>query len=238
LKNLILIFMIFFSSAIFSQEIISNATRPSASDNGYLTEYGYTELEIGWMAQENFWSVPALLKFTALPNFELGFLMSGVVNYIEFAGKSETKVGDFGVQLKSQIFSDPGMAVALLGRTEFLDNQNSRFTIYSAWSFHRGIFQLDATVGGIFHSKSFGRDKSFIYAFALTPDFESPAGIYIEVFGENSEAFKPLYFDVGISYQISPRFILDAAYTAGLNDHAIDWQFNVGFTTTLFKLLN
>ena len=70
---------IFSSSVIFSQEVFSNATRPSASDNGYLTEYGYTELEIGWTAEENYWSVPALLKFTALPNFELGFLMSGIV---------------------------------------------------------------------------------------------------------------------------------------------------------------
>ncbi|KUG25601.1 hypothetical protein ASZ90_004574 [hydrocarbon metagenome] len=38
--------MIFFSSVIFSQEIFSNATRPSASDNGYLTAYGYTEVEL------------------------------------------------------------------------------------------------------------------------------------------------------------------------------------------------
>lgn len=36
-------------------------------------------MEIGWTAEENYWSVPALLKFTALPNFELGFLMSGIV---------------------------------------------------------------------------------------------------------------------------------------------------------------
>ncbi|MDZ7767450.1 MAG: transporter [Melioribacteraceae bacterium] len=237
MKRILLLFLLMATMKIFAQEVSANATRPSAADNGFLTSYGYTELELGWAAQENFWSIPAMLKFTALPNFELGFLMSGIVNHSEFAGTSETEVGDFGVQLKSQIYSDPGMSIALLGRSEFLQNENNRFTLYSAWSFTREMFQLDATVGGVFHSRSFAGDQSFIYAVALSPNFDSPMGIYLEIFGESNEVAKPVYADVGISYAVSPRFILDAAYFAGLNDHAVDWQFQVGFTTTLFQLL-
>lgn len=236
MKKLILTFL-FFGSLLSAQEFSANATRPSASDNGYLTAYGFTEIELGWAVEENYWSVPALLKFTALPNFELGFLMSGIVNHSEFAGSSDTEVGDFGVQLKSQIYEDPGMAIALLGRTDFLQSEMQRFTLYSAWSFQREMFQLDATVGGVFHSESFAGSNSFIYAVSFAPKFESDAGVYVEIFGESNEVVKPLYFDAGISFAVSPRFILDAAYVTGLNDDALDWQFQVGFTTTLFRIL-
>ena len=238
MKKITVILFLFACGSLSAQEVSANATRPSASDNGYLTEYGYTELELGWYAQENFWSVPALLKFTAFPKFEFGFLMNGVIDHIEVGSQSDTDVGDPGVQIKAQIFNDPGMAVAVVGRSEFLENENRRFTLYSAWSFQREMFQLDATVGGIFHSKSFPGDQSLVYAVAFSPKLDSDMGVYVEVFGESNEAAKPVYADVGISYAVSPRFILDAAYFAGLNDDAVDWQVHVGFTTTLFRIIN
>ncbi len=236
MKRLIAILFFIFASSIIAQEVSANATRPSASDNAYLTEYGYTELELGWYTIEDFWSVPALLKFTFAKDFELGFLMNGIVDHSEFGNISETDVGDPGIQLKAQIYEGPMMAIALLGRADFLHNDLQRFTAYSAWSFQREMFQLDATVGGVFHSDKFPGSNSFIYAVSLAPKLEGDTGFYVEIFGEQNEVLKPVYFDAGVSYAVSPRFVLDAAYFAGLNDHAVDWQVHVGFTATLFQI--
>lgn len=236
MKKIIVIYLLIFAGSIVAQEVASNPTRPSASDNGFLTAPGYLELEIGWAGEENFWSVPALMKITPFSNFELGFLMSGIVNHYKFEGVSETETGDFGMQLKSQVYSNPGTAISVLGRAEFLDNDIQRFTVYTAWSFVRTFFKVDATVGGVFHSKNFDGANSLIYAVAVSPKLNSEAGIYLEIFGESNETAKPIYADLGVSYAVSPRFVFDAAYFMGLNDDATDWQIQIGFTATLFKV--
>lgn len=238
MKKFAAFYFLIFTVSISAQEIASNPTRPSAADNGFLTAPGYMELEIGWTGEENFWSIPALLKVTPLSNLELGFLMSGIVNHYNFEGISETKAGDFGLQLKFQLYSNPGTAIAILGRAEFLDNDFQRFTAFTAWSFVRTLFQVDATVGGVFHSKSFDGANSFIYAVAAAPRLDGDAGIYIEIFGESNETAKPIYADIGVSYAVTPRFVLDAAYFIGLNDDAANWQVQIGFTATLFKVFN
>lgn len=237
MKNYLIILILLTSSFSIAQEVAANATRPSASDNGYITEYGYTELELGWLFQEDYWSVPALLKLTPLSKIEVGLFMNGILNITKLGNTPESEIGDPGVQIKGQLLNIPQMAISLVGRTEFLPNELNRYTIYSAWSFQRTMFQLDATLGGVFHSKSFPGDQSFIYAVAFAPKFEGPAGIYVEIFGESNDAAKPLYLDAGISYAVSPSFILDTAYYAGLNADAVDWQVHLGFTSTLFKLI-
>lgn len=236
MKKAVIVLLFLITASIHAQEITANATRPSASDNGFLTVPGYAELEIGWAKERNFWSIPALLKITPFSNFELGFLMSGIVNHYEGNGIRDTETGDFGIQLKSQLYANPGIAIALLGRVDFLGNETQRFTTYSSWSFLRTFFQADVTVGGVFHSKSFEGASSFIYAAAFSPKLNGDAGVYIEIFGETNEAVKPVYLDFGVSLAVSPRFVLDAAYFIGLNDDAAEWQVQVGFTATLLKM--
>ena len=99
------------SAEMFSQTVSANPTRPSASDNAFLTEYGYTEIEIGIGAQKNFWAVPTLLKFSAIQNGEFGFIMNGLVNSSTTGGKTETKVGDPGLQLKYQFINNGTIAI-------------------------------------------------------------------------------------------------------------------------------
>lgn len=53
-----------FSFESYSQDVSANPTRPSASDNAFLTAKGYSEIEIGFASQKNFWSIPTLLKFS------------------------------------------------------------------------------------------------------------------------------------------------------------------------------
>lgn len=57
----LIIWVIITSVCSYSQT--ANPTRPSAADNAYLTEYGYTEIEMGYMLdQNNYYSLPALLN--------------------------------------------------------------------------------------------------------------------------------------------------------------------------------
>jgi hypothetical protein len=232
----ILLLIIVISSATLAQDVSANPTRPSAADNGYVTEYGWTELELGWFGQENFWSIPALLKVSPLNKVELGFIMSGIVNHYEFPGNSKTERGDFGLQLKGQILNVPEMAIALVGRADFYPNSITKGTIYGAMSFPRDDYQFDITAGGYFGIDNTTIDAAFLWAIALGSNFESPFNIYVEVFGENLENYNPVGFDAGLSYKVTPSFVLDAAYYTGLNDDALDWQVHVGFTKTLFKL--
>lgn len=232
---LIFVFLVY-STILIAQEVSANATRPSVSDNGYITEYSWTELEIGWFGQEKFWSIPALLKVSPLKKVELGFIMSGVVNHYEFPGNTKTEKGDFGMQLKGQLLNIPEMAIALVGRADFYPNSVTKGTIYGAMSFPRGNYQVDITAGGYFGIDNNAIDAAFLWAIALGSNFESPFNGYVEVYGENVKNYNPVGFDVGISHKVTPSFILDAAYYTKLNDDALDWQFHVGFTKTLFRL--
>ena len=91
--------IILLPAILHAQDDVSvNATRPSASDNAYLTARGYTEIEIGGLIMEDFWTIPTLLKFGIHHNIELGFVLSGQVNHTELYGQSETEVGDPGGQ--------------------------------------------------------------------------------------------------------------------------------------------
>jgi len=235
MKKLFLILVIV--SASYAQEVSANATRPSASDNGYITEYGWSELELGWYTQENAWSIPALLKFTAVKKIELGLLMSGIVNHSSYSSENKTEVGDFGVQLKGQLLNVPEMAIAVVGRADFLSESLTKCTIYSAFSFPRTTFQIDITAGAYFGINNNVIDPTFLWAVSLGSNFENPLNAYVEIFGESQNNYSPLGFDTGLSYKVSPDFVLDAAYYAGLNDQAVDWRFHIGFTKTLFKFI-
>ena len=56
-----------------------NPTRPSASDNAYLTARGYTEIEFGLAYDRDAWALPTLLKWTLHPRIELGFITPGLI---------------------------------------------------------------------------------------------------------------------------------------------------------------
>ena len=219
----------------FSQEDIRpNPTRPSASDNAYLTHLGYTELEFGFLSQTNFQSLPLLFKFTFHKNFELGLTMSGLIDRIN----GEYDFGNPGLQLKTQLIDQSWGAVAAAGRIEYIESAKPTYTVYGVASLLFEKISLDGTLGGVFSDQGSGDYSDvFTYAFALNSNFESPLGGFLEIFGVNSDFSNPVYFDCGISYGISKNVILDLSITFGLNDESEDWVVQVGFTTLLYKLL-
>lgn len=232
---------IFISGLFFSLILISintfaqtaNPTRPSAADNAYLTEYGYSELEIGYLGDKDTYTIPALLKFTILKRLEAGLFMTGIItNY-----GNETKAGDPGLQLKYQILNNNDFAAALVGRIRFDNSSSPGYTIYAIPTIQTSFAQFDLTAGTSFIKNSEEYDNLYFYALAMSPKIDLPIGIFGEIFGESLSGSNSLYIDFGISYPVTPDFVLDTGLTFGLNESAADWIFQIGLTKTLFKFL-
>ncbi len=223
--------IMFLSLRSFAQT--ANPTRPSAADNAYLTEYGYSELEIGYLGDDDIYSIPALLKFTLLKQLEAGIFMTGIItNY-----GNETKAGDPGLQLKYQILNNNDFAAALVGRIRFDNSSSPGYTIYAVPTIQTSFVQFDLTAGTSFIKNSDEYTSLYFYALALSPKIDLPIGIFGEIFGETYSGSTSLYIDFGISYPVTPDFVLDTGITFGLDESATDWIFQIGLTKTLFKFL-
>jgi hypothetical protein len=218
----------------FAQDVSPNPTRPSAADNAYLTQPGYTELEFGLSSQTNFWNLPTLLKFSFHENVEVGFLMSGLLNHFD----SENEIGAPGLQLKTKLTDQSWRAFAVAGRIERVKNLRPKYNIYTIGSFLIDKISIDGTLGASFFDQGNGDySNSVQYAVSFNSNFEGQIGGFFEVFGENSDYSNPLFVDGGLSYTISKKAVLDCSIALGLNDDADDWIFQVGFTSVLYKVL-
>jgi hypothetical protein len=228
----IIIFII--TQNTFSQTHSVNPTRPSAADNAYLTTYSYSELEMGTVLFDGGWSLPLMVKATPIQNLEFGLFLNGLVNGTD----SETKIGNPGLQLKSQLYDSENFATAFLGRIELIDELNPNLTFYFANSFHHELFQADITIGTLLSDNSNEYDASLIYAIAISPKLNIPIGFYAEIFGDYNSSTNSVFFDFGISYAVSNTLVLDAAFTTNDEFDSTFNQFQIGFTTSLFKLFS
>jgi hypothetical protein len=225
------LFIIFTATNSYSQT--ANPTRPSAADNGYLTEYGYSEIEFGYAGNANEYNFPVLLKFSVLKKLEAGVVLNGLVTN----NGSNTQIGNPGFQLKFQPINSDVIAATLVGRMTFDDSSSPVYTIYTAPSLQTNFAEIDLTAGSSLVNSSSKYEGQFFYAVAISPKIEMPIGIFGEIFGENSSGANSVYTDFGIGYSVSSSFVLDTAFVIGLNESSTDWIFQIGLTKTLFKFL-
>ena len=235
MKN-ILFLVLFYSIILLATNSLSqtaNPTRPSAADNAYLTEYGYSELEMGYAGNENGYNFPTLLKFSVFRKLETGVILTGLIT----DNGNKTKIGNPGFQLKYQPIKSDVFVASLVGRMTFDNSASPIYTIYAAPSLQTNFVQIDFTAGTSFINNSSKYENQFFYALAFTPKIKMPIGVFGEIFGEDFSGSNSVYANMGISYPVSSSFVLDTAFTIGLNESATDWIFQVGFTKTLFKFL-
>ncbi len=233
---LILALQMFAGKTLLAQGIQASPTRPSASDNAYLTAPGWLELEAGLALTDNGWTLPTLLKFATLERLEFGFLMNGLLDRFDAPRGTETEVGDPGGQAKYQFLNDTWGAVAGVARVDFLGGGDTRLTAYSVLSYQHTAFQMDLTLGGSDVDLGSNRAETFFYAIAFSPKLQGKTGGYLELFGEQSDGASAFSLDVGLTRPISPRLVADIAFAFGLTDDAADWVLQVGFTGTLVNL--
>ncbi len=223
--------IIFASVSSFAQTV--DPTRSSFGDNAYLTEYGYSDLELGYSFDNDIHTFPIFLKFGVLKKLEVGLLISGIVNY----DGNETEVGDPGFTLKYQLLDESIFALAFVSGMTFSKSSSPDYTIFASPSFQTHFVEIDLTVGTSFIKESINFNNLYFYALTITPKLELPIGIFGEIYYESFSGSNPLYVDFGIGYGVSSGFVIDAGYTIGLNDDAIDWIIQIGFTKSLFKFL-
>ena len=216
-----------------SQEISANATRPSAADNGYITARGYAEIETGWLSSQSLWSCPALLKVSVGSNLELGISATGL---LEKPKGSPAKFGIPGAQLKWQAWEGESGAFASVVHVDWPSQGDPALTFYPVMSLKRGGIVTDIMIGGTFRGFGSTSQSSFLYAFCFSPQFESPLGVYGEVFGTLSRGSPAHAVDAGLLYSVSPGFIVDLAIGKGLVPSNSDWIVQAGFTSTIAQI--
>lgn len=224
------------ASSVLNAQYSINPTRPSASDNAFITSYGYSELEIGALIQKDFYSVPTLLKVSPHEQIEVGVSFSGLINHITFGDDSKTDFGDVGLQLKSTFYKSDCFGTAVLGKIEFPSSVDPKYTFYSTSSLLLNFGQADLTLGTVMFDNVTEYDNSFIYALAFSPKLEGPIGVFVEIFGESVNGVSPISADAGLAFAVSPNLVIDTAAAFGLNDYATDFVFQLGLTTKLFKV--
>jgi len=228
------IFSLSLSPLARAQEVTANATRPSVSDNAFLTSWGYSEIEVGWLRTPTLWNTPSLLKFSLQERIELAFAMTGLFQEGQ-AGK--TDLGTPGAQVKWQFFRDGSDVLAAVARIDWPSGSPPVYTLYPVLSTDVKNFHVDVTAGATFSTLSTATSQgTSFYAFSVAPNLESPFGVFAEAYGVVSSDPSVHSIDVGGSYAVTPRLIIDAAVAFGLSDSADKWTIQVGFTSTLIKM--
>lgn len=216
--------------------VAANPTRPSVSDNAYKTATGYLELEVGVLFERNLISTPHLLKFGLSDRVELGFSSAGIA-FFDTAANTEKGFQDPGLQVKTQWVSTEIISFASVARTEWINHTDLQMTLNAIGSGNISKLGWDITVGGSLSPQGSNiYETNITYAIALYPNWEHKFNFYIEFFGEYSNSSNPIGIDGGVSYNITPRFVIDLAAFKGLNNDAADWQIQSGITWTFAKL--
>lgn len=214
-----------------------NPTSPSVADNAYLTSPGYFEIEIGALLQENFYSLPTLIKFAINDRVELGVPISGVAEYNQAQKKWD--FGNPGFQVKSQWLQNKWFTFSSVGRVDWLENNDFLYNLYGVSSFKFKPVGIDIFGGSYLTPQSGNQfDHVFQYAVAAYPIWDCPFGFFVEVFGEKSGATIPVSLDAGVSYSLDNKTVLDTSVAVGLNNDAQNWTVQFGITRTIGKVLS
>jgi len=224
--------LLLFGNISYGQTVSANATRPSATDNAFLTHPKYVELEAGLGLDENFLYSPLLFKIGLDSKVELGLIMNNLFVTRLDGGKSITQIGDPGVQLKYQFMKSNEVAFAGVVKTLLTKNEETPVTVYLTPSIMMPVGQLDATAG----FTHLAGTNTIHYAAAFSPNTSLPVGLYLEFFGDKTKDFTFHYFDAGVSYSPQSTLVFDMAIILGLGDNTQSWILQAGFTHTLGKI--
>ncbi|MDH4068981.1 MAG: hypothetical protein OEV30_01015 [Ignavibacteria bacterium] len=228
-----LMFLAGVHSGYGNDEAAANPTRPSVSDNAYLTAERYAEIEIGGLFLDRAWSIPTLLKLGVTADIEVAAAMTGILNYSSSGG---TDLGAPGVQAKWQAVSGEWGALAAVGRIDWPNGTGPLYTAYPVLSLRSLPVAIDATAGAFFSNRSGSYLGSFLYAVALSPKLEGDIGFFVELFGIESSSSSSTGIDAGVSYGMTPQIVFDVAANAKISGDAEKWGFQAGFTWTLGRV--
>jgi hypothetical protein len=224
--------------------------RPTVSTPAALSAPGYVELELGWQrisggGLARYDSTPYTLKLAFTPDWGVRFGGDGVARAVDVDGSKVSGLADSAVVLKRRFPIDDAAAFGLEGGAKFssgkreLGSGSTDYAMTGIYSADLGAYHTDLNVTATrLGSVDPGQGRmQLLWAGALSHALDEHWGIAGEFSGtRRSGTASTAQFLAAVSYNVSPRMVLDAGASRGLNAAAPDWSLFAGITIRLGKV--
>lgn len=240
----------------FAGPIQSLPNRPTVSNPADTTQCGVAELEYGW---ERDWpgagarnsGLGSLVRFGLTRNLEFRWGMDNFLSQWDGFGAVQEGMGDQWLGAKYRFFKRSGvvptLAVNYAVKVPSASYQKGlgsgrvdhEFTLLASqdirgfhWDFNTNVF-----VDG--RPSTRGRDHNVELAWAISHSLRGPLQIAGEVHGDSGANLDTPGFLatlLALSYQVSPRLVLDSGLDVGLTAGANRKRLMIGFTYSLTNL--
>ena len=239
-----------FATPAYADEPGAVPYRPTVSTPAALSAPGYLELELGWQrisggGLARYDSTPYTLKLAFTPDWGVRIGGDGAARAVDVDGSRVSGFADTAVVFKRRLPINESAAFGLEGGAKFasgkraLGSGTTDYAVTGIYSADLGAYHTDLNVtatrlGSVDPGQ--GRTQA-LWASALSRSLDEHWGIAGELSGtRRSGTASTAQFLAAVTYNASPRMVLDAGASRGLNAAAPDWSLFAGVTILLGKL--
>ncbi len=239
----------------YAPSIKANPNRPTVADPADITQYGVIELEYGWDrtslgAGARVDDLVGLLKFGLLCDIELRWSTTSVLIENQQAG-GQTGIGDnwFGPQIRfyRQTAHVPSLAFSYAVKVPSASTMKGlgtgqmdhAFTFLASKDIHGVHFDFNATYFLNGRPTAAGFDSFEQYNLAFSRSIRGKLGFTGEFYGNTRlNAENPAFASTlwALTYNISPRLIIDGGIDEGLTHGAPQKRFFAGVTYAITNI--
>jgi Putative MetA-pathway of phenol degradation len=237
----------------YSPSIIANPNRPTVADPADITQYGVLELEYGWDrvwpgGSARAYDFGSLLKFGLLCDVELRWTSTNFLSQSDAAG-TQSGFGDnwLGPQIRiyHQTAHAPSLAVSYAVKIPSANQATGlgsgrvdhAFTFLASKDF-KGI-HFDFNTAWFLIGGAHGFDRNELVTLSFSHPLHAALGLTGEFYGytrlnPGTPGFESSLW--GLTYQFSPRLVVDGGIDVGLSSAAPNKRVFAGVTYSIANL--
>lgn len=239
----------------YADSIVANPNRPTVANPADITQYGVLELEYGW---DRIWpregvrqtSLSGLVKFAVLCDVELRWNTTSFLSQTN-AGGTSRGFGDnwLGPQIRfyKQTKQVPTLAFAYAVKIPWASaakglgtgRVDHSFTFLASKDIAGFHFDFNATRFLIGREQMSGFDQNSQFNLAFSRAIRGALQFTGELYGDTSlKAIAPGFASSlwALTYSVSPRFVIDGGFEAGLTSGGPHRHVFTGFTYSIGNL--